>query len=123
MPNKTTVQALVDAISQGRILEAFEEFYADDVVMQENSHPATEGKAANRVREEEFVSKVGEVFENRALAVLVDGDQSALQWVIDFRNKDGVRIRINQVAIQTWKDEKIVAERFYYDSANVVVAE
>ena len=123
MPRKERVQGLVNAITEGRILEAFEEYYADSVVMQENSKPATEGKAANRIREEQFVGSVKEIFENKALAVVVDGNHSALEWLLEFRNTDGMRLRIAQVAVQTWEGDHIVAERFYYDTASVVVAE
>ncbi len=44
------VHAIVTAVEQGRALEAFETFYADDVVMQENLMPPTVGKAADRER-------------------------------------------------------------------------
>jgi len=47
-------------VLQGKAMEAFEKFYGDDVVMQENETPATVGKAANRDRELDFFSKLTE---------------------------------------------------------------
>ena len=47
MPTTNRVRALVTFAEQGRILDAFEEFYAADVVMQESNGAATVGRAAN----------------------------------------------------------------------------
>jgi len=55
--NFEEIKALV---LQGKAMEAFEKFYGDDVVMQENETPATVGKAANRDRELDFFSKLTE---------------------------------------------------------------
>ena len=35
-------------ILAGKAMEAFEKYYADDIVMQENDQPPRVGKAANR---------------------------------------------------------------------------
>ncbi len=54
----TAVTKLNDMILQGKILEAFDMFYADDVVMQENENEPRVGKDANRAFEESFVKKL-----------------------------------------------------------------
>jgi ketosteroid isomerase-like protein len=122
MPNRETVQTLVNQVETGQIIDAFNRFYAEDVVMQENSNPPTVGKEANLAREQAFVAGVKEVHENRATSVLVDGDKSVIAWVLDFTNTEGTRLRIDQVTHQTWQGDQIVSERFYYDSASVVQA-
>jgi ketosteroid isomerase-like protein len=114
------VEGLIARVEQGRLLEAFEEFYAEDVVMQENANPPTVGKAANREREKAFVASVAAVHESRANAILVDGDRAVIEWVADFTNTEGTRLRIEQTALQTWLGGQIAHERFYYDSASVV---
>ena len=43
-------QELNRALQDQNVLETFDRFYADDVVMQENSLGAVLGKAANRQR-------------------------------------------------------------------------
>lgn len=48
-------------ILQGNALEAFEEFYHDDVVVQENDNPEFVGKAVNRKREEAFFEAITEL--------------------------------------------------------------
>ena len=118
-PIAASVNHLVELVGRGDVLGAFDTYYADTVSMSENSNPATVGKAENRAREEAFVGSIVEVHENRAAAVLVDEDQVAIHWILDFTNRDGVRLRFSQVALQTWQDGKIIAETFFYDSANL----
>lgn len=61
-PTLTHLQAAFEDIKtlvfQGKAMEAFEKYYGDDVVMQENEQPATVGKTANRDREVEFFSMI-----------------------------------------------------------------
>ena len=117
MPSKQRVMDLVDRVQRGDLLGAFEEFYADDVVMRENTQPPTVGKAANREREETFVGSIRQIHENRADSVVVDGDRVAINWRAEYTLGDGNRYRFDQVAYQTWDGDHIVDERFYYDSA------
>jgi len=48
-------------IRQGKIIEAMNEFYDKDTVMQENANPPTKGLAANIEREKQFMSGVKEL--------------------------------------------------------------
>ena len=68
---KELVEDLNSMIVKGQILEAFEKYYADDVVMQENEQPPTVGKDANREREKEFLANVTEFRGAEAKAVAV----------------------------------------------------
>jgi hypothetical protein len=114
------VEGLIAQVEQGNILGAFEEFYAEDVEMRENANPPTLGKAANREREKAFLASVAAVHESRANAYLVDGERAVIEWVIDFTNTEGARLRIEQTALQMWEGGKVARERFYYDTASVV---
>ena len=51
------INDLNNLVVQGKSLEAFDKYYDDEVVMQENENPPTIGKIANRKREEEFFSR------------------------------------------------------------------
>jgi ketosteroid isomerase-like protein len=119
MPSKSRVQSLVAFVEQGRILEAIEEFYADDVVMQESNGAATVGKAANLERERAFLGSIADA-RTRALAVTVDEDQAAINWLFEFTGADGKRYRMDQVALQRWRGDRIAHERFFYDSASLL---
>lgn len=112
--NETNIQELNDLILSGKAIEGFDKFYADEVVMQENSAAATIGKAANRKRELDFFGLITEFREAQVLSVGCSRDKTYVEWSFDYTHKDwGVR-KYTQVAVQTWKDGKIVHERFYY---------
>ncbi len=113
MNTRDLTKAVIDGILAGKILETFDRYYADDVVMSENGVNPRVGKATNRTYEEQFVNNVQ--FHGATLGrVLVDGDQSAVEWAFDITPKGGSRVTQRQVAVQTWKNGKIVREDFYH---------
>ena len=118
MPTKHRVQQLIDYVHAGRILDAIEEFYADDAVMQENTAPPIVGRKANAERERAFFSAIT-LHDHRAQTVVVDGDHVVISWLLDFTAVDGKRYRLDQLAFQTWSEDRIVRERFYYDSGAI----
>jgi ketosteroid isomerase-like protein len=108
-------QALNEMILSGKALEAFEKFYADEVVMQENSEEPRKGKEANRKAEQEFMASV-EAFNGASVkASAVNGDVTFSEWEMDITFKGGHRVKMNQVAVRQWKNGKIAHERFFYN--------
>jgi len=113
MSIRNDVQAVIDGILKGDILGTFDRFYADDVVMSENGADERVGKVANRAYEEAFVNGV-EFHGATVGAVIVDGDHAAVEWRFDLTPKGGERVVQKQVAVQTWKNGKVVREDFYH---------
>jgi SnoaL-like domain len=113
---KAKVDTLNEMILNGKILEAFDQFYADDVVMQDNNYPARIGKADNRLYEESFVNGLtafrGATVEN----VIISDGIAVIEWWFDYTHKDYGDRNYKQVSVQRWKDDKIVEEKFYYNS-------
>ncbi len=116
---KHRVDTLNTMIQQGRITEAMEEFYSDNVVMAENDAEPTVGLAANLEREQAFVNNT-QWHGLELKDVVVDGNTSMVRWWMDFTNSEyGQRLAFTQVAYQRWEDGKIAEERFYYTPAPV----
>ena len=110
------IHELNQLVLVGKALEAFDKFYADDVIMQENSAAPILGKAANRAREVDFFAAITEFRGAKVLSVGSSIDKTYVEWAFDYTHRDwGVRTYI-QVAVQTWKNGKIVYEHFYYGS-------
>lgn len=108
------LQQLNQLILEGKAMEAFERFYSDDIVMQENENPPTVGKEANRKREIEFFNSITEFRGATLLSFGAGENKTFTEWSYDYTHKDwGVR-KYKQVAVQTWKDGKIINEKFYY---------
>lgn len=108
------IHELLDDVRNGKIMQAMKKFYADDVVMQEPAYGQTVGLAANLEREQKFVDSV-KAFKNFETPAIAVGDGVSLyENVMDWTDVDGNEIHVEQVAVQKWKDGKIVHERFYY---------
>ena len=105
---------LNEMILTGKAMEAFEKFYSEDVVMQENSEAQRVCKAVNREFEQQFFAAVAEWHDGQLLASAINGDTSFSEWYMDISFKDGNRMKSTQVAVRKWKDGKVVHERFFY---------
>ncbi|MCE9572330.1 MAG: nuclear transport factor 2 family protein [Deltaproteobacteria bacterium] len=105
---------LNDAVLSGKAMEAFEELYADDVIMQENADAEYVGKDFNRKREEDFFASVEAWHGGAVLAAAAHGDVSFSEWEMTVTLKGVGKITMNQVAVRRWKNGKIVHERFYH---------
>jgi len=108
------VQAVIDGIVAGKIMETFDAYYADDVVMSENQKDERVGKAANQAYELKFLENVQEFHGAKVGRVIVEEDHAAVEWTFDITFKGGNRVNMQQVALQTWKDGKIIREDFYH---------
>lgn len=106
---------LNEQVLAGDILGAFDRFYADDVVMQENSAEPSVGKAVNRKREEEFLASVEQFHGARVLSTAVNGDVTFSEWELDATYKGMGRFVLAQVAVRRWRNGQVIAERFYYN--------
>jgi len=106
---------LNEMILAGKAMEAFEELYADDVVMQENSEAPTKGKDANRKREMEFFNMIEAFHGAKLLSSAVNGDVTFSEWEWDMTFKGAGRVLNTQVAVRRWRDGQVASERFYYN--------
>jgi ketosteroid isomerase-like protein len=113
-----TIRELEDTLNQailsGKAMEAFEELYADDVTMQENSEPPRVGKAACRDYEHKFFAMLDTFHGATCTNVAVEGDVSYSEWWNDLTLKGMPRLAYTQITQRRWKDGKVIAERFFY---------
>ncbi|MEO9483394.1 MAG: SnoaL-like domain-containing protein [Ekhidna sp.] len=110
-------QQLQSMMGQGQMMEAFEKFYHEDVVMIEGDGTVHESKAANRKREEEWLGMVSEMHGGGIGAMSSNeetGHTMTESWV-DVSFKDGNRMKIEEVSVKKWEGDQIVNERFYYN--------
>jgi ketosteroid isomerase-like protein len=114
MSIKDNVQSVIDGILAGKILETFDAYYSDNVVMSENKTEERVGKAKNREYELQFLGSIQEFHGAKVSRVVVDGDNAAVEWTFEVTFKGGNRVAMKQVALQTWKDGKIIREDFYH---------
>lgn len=112
---KKNVESLANMIKEGKILEGFDMYYSDDVVMEEVGDAPRVGKAANRAYEEAFVNGIVEVRDMQILGIAYgDNGYVTMESSMDATHKDWGVMKMSQVAVQQWKDGKIVHEKFYH---------
>ena len=113
MSLETKVRELNTLIEQRQLLQGIETFYADDVVMAENGSE-TAGKEANRERETVFVEGLTK-WDAQLLASAVDEERGVAlnHWQLTFHHQQWGDASFRQVAVQQWRDGRIVRETFY----------
>ncbi|MFY0591605.1 SnoaL-like domain-containing protein [Roseivirga sp.] len=114
-------QELQSMMGQGQMLEAFDKFYADDVVMVEATGEVREGKAYNRTFEEKWLESVQEMHDGGvgAMAANDEAGQTMTESWADVTFQGGMRMKLEQVSVKKWENGKVVHERFYYNAAGM----
>jgi hypothetical protein len=103
-------------IGQGQLMEAFEKFYHDKVVMEELGEEPRRGKEVNREYELKFLAMVKELHGGGVDSITSNEDEGVTMvenW-LDVSFMDGNRVRMEQVAVQRWDGDLIAYEKFYH---------
>ena len=104
-------------VGEGQMLEAFEKFYHDDVVMVEATGEVREGKDVSREFEKQWLEGIKEMHDGgiRSINANESAATTSVESWIDVTMQDGNRVKMEEVAVQKWKDGQIIHERFYYN--------
>ena len=119
MPNRERVAALIQRVEAGKFVEALQEFYAADATMQENGNAPRVGLAKLVDHERGVMAAFKEIRTLPVQTWLVDGDRVIINWVFEFTRPDGSGFRMDELALQRWRGDRVVEERFYYDPAQL----
>ena len=116
--NTETVQinAVLEMLKKGEIAEAQEKYFADDVKTQEGNGPIVSGKSNAKAALAAFqaANNVMGFIAYEVGVVAINGNHSFynVALVLQVNGKDTARIE--QVVSTTWKDGKIINERYYH---------
>ena len=110
------LQDLLNHIRQGKIIEAMNEFYDKDTVMQENANQPTKGLDTNIEREKQAMNGVKEWKGFNVTASGVSDNVTFYEATADWIATNGQPMHAEQVSVAKWKNGRIVHERFYYDT-------
>ena len=117
MTNLERAKDLYNQVGQGQLMQAFETYYAENVIMEEPKG-TREGKNVCRKSEEEFLSSV-EAFHGMEIKAIAEDSSNGkvlIEVSMDLTFKGGSRMSMEQVASQKWENGQIVHERFYYNA-------
>ncbi|MFY0599906.1 MAG: nuclear transport factor 2 family protein [Cyclobacteriaceae bacterium] len=103
---------------EGKMMEAFEKYYHEDVVVIEKATgEVRNGKAAQRKAIEGWFGMVKEM-HGGGLESISSNEETGIASVevwVDVTFQDGNRMKMEEVAVQKWKDGQIIEEKFYYN--------
>ena len=119
MPSRERVAALVARVESERFVEALQEFYSEDATMQENGQAPRIGLQRLIEHERGVMAAFKEIRTLPVRTWLIDGDRVVINWVFEFRRADGTSFRMDELALQRWRGDRVVEERFYYDPAQL----
>ena len=111
---EANVKNLNQLVLEGKMMDSFEKYYADDVVMQEINMEPTVGKDANREREIKWLEGITDFRGAEVKNIAIGNNVSMVEWFMDYSHKEYGEVKMSQVAVQTWEDGKIVKELFYH---------
>jgi len=117
MTTHEVANRLVELCRQGKILEAQEELYADDIVCNEPPHsptPVTRGKTAVLEKGRRFAGMMEERHGGFFGDPIVNGRHFAVPTMIEATMKERGRMKIEEISVYEVKDGKIVSEQFFY---------
>ena len=116
MKNLQKATELYQLIGSGQLLEAFERFYHPNVLMQEAGEEPRIGKDTNREYELYFLGMI-KTFHGSGVTHIASNEAESVTMVeswMDVTFQNDFRLKMQQVAVQTWDGDQIINETFYH---------
>ena len=109
------VEQLNSMITTGNTLDAIQQFYDDNVIVQENEELPRVGKQICLENERLNLARTTYV-QSELLNQAVNTQKGVVfsEWKIVFTNLQGVASQLTEVSVQQWSDGLIIREKFYY---------
>jgi ketosteroid isomerase-like protein len=114
MPSRTRLDEFIAVVESGDHAGAIERYYTEDASMQENAAPPRVGRDVLVAHERGVLARMAHVY-SKAVSSTVEGDRVAIHWIFELTDKSGKVHRIDEVALQQWRGDRISRERFFYD--------
>ena len=123
MPSRATIEAFAKTVESNDHVGAIERFYAVDAQTRENLAPPTVGREALIAKEKRALAAAKSVTTKRLSPILMEGDTAVFHWRFDFTYENGSVRTIEELALQTWRGEELIEERFFYDPRQLAPAQ
>lgn len=107
------VEELDQLITLGHIMDAFEHFFADDVVTHSADGNKSEGKTQKRNFLQNFFGNITATDEIKLHGSLTDNNTTYSAFTFKFRNKQNEVLVWNEIIRRIWQDGKVVDEYYF----------
>lgn len=109
---------LVDMCRNGKVEEAKEELFSEDIISIEPNEgllpKETRGMDAIRKKAELFISAVENFYGSQISDPLIAGDYFSIAWHTDIQMKGEQRKITTELCVYKTKNGKIISEQFFY---------
>ena len=116
MDIKEQVKKIDAMVSQGDIVNAVKDFFANDVITSDYNGGETNGKDQMVRKMEGFAGAIHSVNGITLHRSIVDGNVSASEFTFDFDMKDGSKIYWHEIIRRIWNDQGHVIEEEYFNA-------
>ncbi|MFD2567598.1 hypothetical protein [Pseudotenacibaculum haliotis] len=107
----------MDAIvAKGAIVDAVQQFFANDAVTSDYSGVTTSNKREMVEKMEGFAGAIAAVNGISHHYTIVDGNVSASEFTFDFTMKDGSKIYWHEIIRRLWNDKGEVIQEEYFNA-------
>ncbi len=111
---KDQVQKMDAIVSQGAIVDAVQQFFADNANTSDYGGGGTTGKAEMIAKMEGFAGAIAKVNGITHHHSIVDENVSASEFTFDFDMQDGSKIYWHEIIRRVWNsDGKVVQEEYF----------
>jgi ketosteroid isomerase-like protein len=114
MPTRARLDEFIAVVESGDHAGAIERYYTEDSSMQENTNTPRVGRDLLVAHERGVLARMSHVY-SKAMSSVVEGDSVAIHWIFELTDKTGKVHRVDEVALQQWRGDRVFRERFFYD--------
>ncbi|GJM62616.1 SnoaL-like domain-containing protein [Persicobacter diffluens] len=118
MSNLENAQSLYSLMGEGKMMEAFEKFYAEDCEIIEANGETRKGKDEQRAALIDWETNMVKEMHGGGVGAITADEKNNITMVeswVDITNPQGQRFKMEEVAVQKWQNGQIIQERFYYN--------
>lgn len=117
MPSRDRLNDFIAMVESGDHVRAIEDFYHEDASMQENGAEPRKSRDVLVNFEASALDSLASMITHPVNSVVLDEDKVAIHWTFEQTLPDGRSRIIDEIAMQQWEGDRIMKERFFYDSA------
>src|SRR4030081_1548856 len=116
MPSRARLDEFIAVVESGDHVGGIERYYTEEARIKENLSAPRVGRDALVEHERGVLARMSHVY-SKAMTSVVEGERVAIHWIFELTDKSGKALRVDEVALQEWRGDKIFRERFFYDPA------
>ncbi|WP_025667043.1 hypothetical protein [Aquimarina megaterium] len=103
-------------VTQGAIVDAVKQFFAEDATTSDYNNITTKNKAQMVEKMEGFANSIKKVNDITHHHTIVDGNVSASEFTFDFEMTDNSTIYWHEIIRRIWNNDGLVIQEEYFNA-------